>query len=686
MAAPGIFTPLSMAIDDDKPPLRATMTPAASIDAKLTPASSNPSVGSSRSDSRSRSATPTSRLTPANDLSQQLAFKASKAVARALIELDLPGPLSKATALLRTLAEQDDRNAGEDGPSVFSGVESDEEEGHAYESFTGAPREPRDPSSASSRGPSSREHSARDHSSRSEEPQRYLPFINAVEQGGSDRDSPALPTCRASPLSSQRVLSSPAAASQINWAYINEEIRATVFKCYEQIQMVAGTLEETDLDALHEEGEEGEEGGLGEEGRDFDEADAPMGLGAATPGWLRQAITDTLAEPSPSSGGTPPPQPDFEAADDGRRCSVCSSSSGATLSSPDEDSEAEDSEAPPPAASKPSPASTSPAAGKFDTPMETPLAPHSSPERLRAHPPPRVPRTPEALLDRAATRWSLENAVLLRQGSLAERLSHALRTWYKHALQLDMWLLLSPAQLQSVAAGQQLTPMQLRQLASAARKASKSGGERGGGGRGRSSGHDGTAGGGQQGGGAAATRALKRRSMSERFQQLISAPSVSSEPAAPPAEPTAKWRDAPSVPGLPSMDRVWGVLSAMRPAASRRGSIKADAASAQPRSAQPQSAQPRRAARVAAPLSSADVPSAAEAGDKAAGAGQGAELGEEANDPTPLTPSVTSTRAKRPPPSNDATSPPPPPPKLVSQVALSPCSASCVLVTVSFVT
>ena len=120
-----------------------------------------------------------------------------------------------------------------------------------------------------------------------------------------------------------------------------------------------------------------------------------------------------------------------------------------------------------------------------------------------------------------------------------------------------------------------------------------------------------------------------------------SAPSVSSEPAAPPAEPTAKWRDAPSVPGLPSMDRVWGVLSAMRPAASRRGSIKADAASAQP-----QSAQPRRAARVAAPLSSADVPSAAEAGDKAAGAGQGAEFGEEANDPTPLTPSVTSTSNK----------------------------------------
>ena len=269
-----------------------------------------------------------------------------------------------------------------------------------------------------------------------------------------------------------------------------------------------------------------------------------------------------------------------------------------------------------------------------------------------------------------------------------------------------MWLLLSPAQLNSVAAGQQLTPMQLRQLASAARKASKSGAQGGGGGRGRGGGHEGLVGGAQQGGGAAAG-AMKRRSMSERFQLLISAPSAS-EPAAPSAEPTAKWRDAPSIPGLPSMDRVWGVLSAMRPAgASRRGSIKPDA---EPQSAQPQSAQPQgakahepRAARVAVPPLFADTASAAGAGEKGGSPPSGVirslsaledELVElerqgDAADPPPLTPSVTSTRAPRPPPSNRATPTPPPPPRLACRIAVSACrgslGSSCVRVKVSFV-
>ena len=47
-------------------------------------------------------------------LTQQVAYKASEAVARALLELELPGSLSHATALLRSVAEQERRGGVED--------------------------------------------------------------------------------------------------------------------------------------------------------------------------------------------------------------------------------------------------------------------------------------------------------------------------------------------------------------------------------------------------------------------------------------------------------------------------------------------------------------------------------------------------------------------------------------------
>ena len=61
-----------------------------------------------------------------SSLTQEVAYNASKAVARSLIMLDsLPGSLSRATQLLRSLAEEHDQ---ERPGGVFSGIDSEDED------------------------------------------------------------------------------------------------------------------------------------------------------------------------------------------------------------------------------------------------------------------------------------------------------------------------------------------------------------------------------------------------------------------------------------------------------------------------------------------------------------------------------------------------------------------------------
>ena len=56
-------------------------------------------------------------------LTQQVAYKASEAVARALLELELPGSLSHATTLLRSVAEQE-RRGGVEGDAAYEPMSS----------------------------------------------------------------------------------------------------------------------------------------------------------------------------------------------------------------------------------------------------------------------------------------------------------------------------------------------------------------------------------------------------------------------------------------------------------------------------------------------------------------------------------------------------------------------------------
>ena len=624
--------------------------------------SSTPSV----SCGASRSATPTSDSagqSPArtyDSLTTQVAFRASEAVARALIDLDLPGPLADATALLRSLAEEHDEEHEEDHPPIFSGVGDGEDEelspvlgsvasagASSYEKFSATSGTG---SQESSVEPSRREASQREEeSTRSEEPSRYTPYGGDENLAG--RTSPAAQGA-STPL-----------PVQIDWAAVRTEVRATVFKVYAQIQMVADSLE--DANSMHAAAPSGSSDGPGSEAPDAAEAhrDDPLSAArkaepaaSATPSWLRQA-TDKLAHE-----GTPPLPPLAPAFDDASPLDGShddvedtsfetparhSSSSGVTLSSDLSSGDESSSEAE--------------AGSDADT-----AAGSSSMVSAAA-----VPRTPEPLLHRAATRWALENAVLLGAPQRSRRLGHALQTWARHCRQLDEWLLmlaLSPDTSQA----ELVSTAQANAQAKAQPKAPANG-----------------------------APLLRGGSVTGRLSQILSAglssgvnaPSTAaggsahSMPA--PGESPIQWRNAPVIPGLPSMDRVWRALTSMRGGGAADGGVAVPfgvpAARATADDARASAKQPPPAACATA----AAIPGAPAmhtvvnpASQEAASVGS-EDVGDAV--PTPIRPAVTSTRAPRPktPPSAMLPSERPSPDRTVQIVA---CAAgpTCVRLMLSF--
>ena len=199
-------------------------------------------------------------LTP-NALSAQVAYKCSVAVAKALIELELPGSLARATAMLRAVAKE---QAEEEAPLDGAGEEED------YMPFEASRSR-----ATSAGGEESLDQSLRG-SVVGDEYETYQPFAAAAADGASSgRLSPADSSASGTspPLRSHSPTAAAAAAvaSDIDWSFVNEEVHQSVLRVYDQILATAQWLEDA----------EGEGEGEGEGGGEFTELRDRRAAGAS---------------------------------------------------------------------------------------------------------------------------------------------------------------------------------------------------------------------------------------------------------------------------------------------------------------------------------------------------------------------------------------------------------------------
>ena len=166
-------------------------------------------------------------------VSAQVAYQCSVAVAKALIELPLPGSLSRATAMLKSIAkeQQQEEGAADADGNADSSMRSEDDEYMPFDAGR--------PASASDGDVQGR---SRRSSGGEELEETYQPFI---APGGGVGSSPR----SASPDIGGT--SSAVSSASIDWNFVNDEVHQAVLRVYDQIVATAQWLEEA------EEGEEG---------------------------------------------------------------------------------------------------------------------------------------------------------------------------------------------------------------------------------------------------------------------------------------------------------------------------------------------------------------------------------------------------------------------------------------------
>ena len=166
--------------------------------------------------------TPSTRFAhgPGEGISAQVAYRTSEAVARALLELDLPG-LSKAAALLRTAAQQEMEQQAELATSTNADISSS-----YLPLLTESVREP---------------------CARSSHDGEYQPFSTPALSGGGMSPNPTSSRRESSGSHhtfSDRFEADAVSAAAIDWAVVTEGVRETVHAVYGKILATAEWLDE----------------------------------------------------------------------------------------------------------------------------------------------------------------------------------------------------------------------------------------------------------------------------------------------------------------------------------------------------------------------------------------------------------------------------------------------------------